>query len=224
MRMLWRSANEDDDSSEARQTRRLDRRELKAIGPEEFTILHSKVRGFISRVAELSARLRLMKSKPSVLFLIETWADKGLRTMRIEGYTLISRYDRADGRQGGGVAVFALDKLAHEVTHLGDWVIVHPDNGPYVAGCWYRPPAPGEIDSIRSLKEELQTHAAKAVGSVVLGDLNVHHRRWLKFSNRNSWEGEVLCSICKEIGLTQLIQEPTWEEEHLLDLVLSSVP
>ena len=54
----------------------------------------------------------------------------------------------------------------------------------------------------------------------MLGDLNVHHRRWLKFSNRNSWEGEVLCSICKEIGVTQLA---TWGE-HLLDLVLSSVP
>ena len=130
--------------------------------------------------------------------------------MRIEGYKLTSRHDRADGRQGGGVAVFALEILAHKVTHLGDstvaersWVIVHSDHGPYVIGCWYRPPAPGEIESIRSFKEELQTHATKAVGSVVLEDLNVHHRRWLKFSNRNSWEGEELCSICKEIGLTQ---------------------
>ena len=55
--------------------------------------------------------------------------------MRIEGYTLLSWYDRADGRQGGGVAVFALDKLDHKVTHLGDstvaeksWVI--SDLGP----------------------------------------------------------------------------------------------
>ena len=98
------------------------------------------------------------------------------------------------------------------------WVIVHSDHGPYVIGCLCRPPAPGEIDSFRSLKEELHTHSAKAVGSVVLGVLNVHHRRWLKFSNRNRWEGEELCSICKE-----LIREPT-RGEHLLDLVLSSVP
>ena len=38
--------------------------------------MHSNDREFISRVAELSARLRLMKSKPSVLCLTETWADK----------------------------------------------------------------------------------------------------------------------------------------------------
>ena len=149
--------------------------------------------------------------------------------MRIEGCKLTSRHDRADGRQGGGVAVFVLENLAHKVAHLGDstvaersWVIVHSDHGPHVTGCWYRPPAPGEVESIRSLKEELQTHATKAVGSVVLGDLNVHHR-WLKFTHRNSWEGGELWSICKEIGLTQLIQEPT-RGEHLLDLVLSSVP
>ena len=102
-------------SWEARQ-RRLGRREPSSIGHEEFTILHYNVRGFISRVAELSARLRLMESKPSVLCLTETWADKGLPSLRIEGYTLISRRDRDDGRLGGGVAVFALEKLAHRVT------------------------------------------------------------------------------------------------------------
>ena len=126
--------------------------------------------------------------------------------------------------------MFALDKVAHKVTHLGDCtvaerssVIVTSDHGPYVIGCWNRPPTPGEIVSFRSLKEELQTHAAKAVGSVVLGDLNVHHRRWLKFSNINSWEGEVLCCIYPETGQTQLTREPT-RREHLLDFVPSSVP
>ena len=100
-----------------------------------------------------------MKSKPSVVCLTETWADKGFPTTRIEGYKLVSR---ADGWQGGGVAVFALESLAHKVTHLEDstvaersWVIVHSDHGPYVIGCWHRPHAPGEIDSIRSLKEEV---------------------------------------------------------------------
>ena len=77
-------------SSEGRQ-RRPDRREPKCFGPEEFTILHSNVREFTSRVAELSARLRLVRSKPSVLCLTWTWADKGLPTMRIECYTLMSR-------------------------------------------------------------------------------------------------------------------------------------
>ena len=203
------------------------RGEPNTIGHEEFTILYSNVRGFISRVAELSARFRLMVSKPSVLCLTETWDDKGLPSMRIEGYTLISRRDRADGRLGG-VAVFALERLAHRVTLLENsqvaersWVIFHSDHGPYVIGCWYRPPAPGEVDSIRSFKEEAQSHATNAVGCVLLGDLNIHHRKWLKYSNRNSLEGQELCAVCKELGLTQLVHEPT-REDHLLDLVFSS--
>ena len=96
-----------------------------------------------------------MESKPSVLCLTETWADKGLPSLRTEGYTLISLRDRDDGRLGGGVVVFALEKLAHRVTLLErSWVIMHSDHGPYVIGCLYRPPAPSEVDSIHSFKEE----------------------------------------------------------------------
>ena len=65
---------------------------------------------------ELSACLRLMESRSSVPCL--TWADKGLPSLRIVGCTLMSRRDRDDGRLGGGVAVFALEKLAHRVTLL----------------------------------------------------------------------------------------------------------
>ena len=214
-------------SREARH-RRLGRGEPNTIGHEEFTILHPNVRGFISQVAELGARLRLMVSKPSVLCLTETWADKGLPSMRIEGYTHISRRDRADGRLGGVVAVFALERVAHRVTLLENsqvaersWVIIHSDHGPYVIGCWYRPPAPGEVDSIRSFKEEAQSHATSAVGCVLLGALNIHLRKWLKYSNRNCLKGQELCAVCKELGLTQLVHEPT-RGDHLLDLVLSS--
>ena len=137
------------------------------------------MRGFISGVARLSARLRLMECKQSVLCLTETWADKGLPTMRLEGYTLMFWHDCADGRQGGGVLVFALKRLAHRVTLLGNsqvpersWAIIHTVHGPHVIGCWYRPPAPGEVDTVRSLKKEGQLHAANAGVCVVLGEIN----------------------------------------------------
>ena len=183
-RRRWRGLR----SQEARQ-RRSGHGEPHTIGHKEFTVLHSNVRGFISRVAELGARLQLMEHKPSVLCLTETWADRGLPTMRKEGYTLKSWHDRADGRLGGGVAVFAPERLAHRITFLENsqvaersWVMLHPDHGAYVIGCWYRPSAPGEVDTIRSSQKEGQLHAANAVGCVVLGD----HRKWLKYSNATS--------------------------------------
>ena len=93
--------------------------------------------------------------------------------------------------------MFALERLAHPITLLENsqvaersWVIIHSDHGPCVIGCWYRPPAPGEVDSIRSFKEEVQSHATNAVGCVLLDDLNIHHLKWLKYSIRNSLEGQ----------------------------------
>ena len=74
-------------------------------------------------------------------------------------------------------------------------------------GCLYRQAAPGEVDTIHSYKREGQLRAANAVGCVMLGDLNVHHRKWLKYSNRNSLEGQELSTVCKDLGLTQLVRE-----------------
>ena len=71
--------------------------------------------------------------------------------------------------------VFALDKVAHKVTHLESstvaersWVIVHSDHGPYVIGCWYRPPTPGEIDSIRSLRKSYRRMPQRPWGVLCL--------------------------------------------------------
>ena len=104
-------------SQEARQ-RPLGRGEPYTVGHEGFTILHSNVRKVILRVAELSARLQRMESNPSVLCLTENVGGQSLPTMRVEGYTPVSRHDRPDGRQGGGVAVFALERLDYRVTVL----------------------------------------------------------------------------------------------------------
>ena len=74
---------------------------------------------------------------------------------------------------------------------------------------------------MRSFKEEAQLHATNAMGCVLFGDVNIHHRKWLKYSNKNSLEGQELCAVCKELGMTQLVHEPT-RGDHLLDLVLSN--
>ena len=53
----------------------------------------------------------------------------------------------------------------------------------------------GEGDSIRRFKDELEELSSLAVGTLVIGDLNIHHKKWLKYSARNSAEGEELHRI-----------------------------
>ena len=61
------------------------------------------------------------------------------------------------------------------------------------------------------------------MGTLIIGDLNVHQRKWLRFSSEgNTVEGTLLQTTCATLGLSQLVHEPT-RYENLLDLVLTNI-
>ena len=84
----------------------------------EFTILSVNIRGLISHLAELAASIRLMPSPPSLVCLHETFLNRSIEDICLEGYQLVARRDRDDGRKCGGVAVFAEASIAERVTLL----------------------------------------------------------------------------------------------------------
>ena len=146
---------------------------------------------------------------------------------QLEGHGKVYQGDRCKG--GGGAAVFARVDVATRVTLVSEspdercWVTIHSDEGPYLACCWYRPPKQGEIASIVRFKEELLKLRSTGVGTIIIGDINVHCKRWLRHSHSNSAEGECLYNVCSEMGLKQLIREPT-RDDYLLDLVMTDIP
>ena len=112
------------------------------------------IQGLLSSIDELVGYLLLMKQRPSILCLNETFLDQSVGDVEIEGYKLISRLDRRDGRKCGGIAVYALQSVASQATflfhskqHERTWMLVHTDRGAYLLGSWYRPPG-GETESI----------------------------------------------------------------------------
>ena len=78
-------------------------------------------------------------------------------------------------------------------------------------------------ESISSLEEELQLYRPGAVGTAIIGDVNVHSKRWLKFSFGETPEGTMLHDVCLTAGLKQMVKEAT-REENLLDLVMTDIP
>ena len=195
----------------------------------KFRVLHVNIRGWVSHVAELAARLRRMKEKPNLICVNETFLDRTLEHLTLEGYTLVARRDRNDGRQGGGIAALAASDIAERVTLIQSsddaerfWLMVHADQGPHLVGVWYRPPAPGETGTVTTFKSEYSALENTCLGSIILGDLNVHNRQWLKHSSHNSAEGRALQDACDDIGLRQIVTKPT-REDHLLDLVLTNI-
>ena len=131
---------------------------------------------------------------------------------------------------GGGVLVFVFDEYSPRVTLVQIskaaeriWALVHSDQGPYLACCWYRPPNPCNVDTIKSFEVQYRKHKDGAVGVFVCGDLNVHAISWLTHSARENTEGRLLRDISDQLGLRQVVTEPT-RGKYLLDLVLTDVP
>ena len=148
----------------------------------------------------------------------------------LTGYVLVSRLDRRTGQKGGGIALFARADVASQVVHIGDslihersWHVVHVDNGPMLLGVWYRPPCRGEVQSIYSLEEELQLHGNGCMGTIIIGDMNVHEKQWFNFSTSSSPEGRCLRSICGKHNLVECVRAPT-RGRNLLDLFLTDLP
>ena len=164
--------------------------------------MHVNIRGWLSHEEELHANL-VGLSCPSSVALTETWLDKSIPNISLEGYSLVARLDRRDGRRAGGIALFAVHSLAQSVVlvetsdnHERFWVIVHTDHGPLLLALWYRPPCAGEVASITTLEEEWKRHRDSCLGTIIVGDMNVHHVAWLRHSTHTSVEGVALFEFC----------------------------
>ena len=127
-----------------------------------------------------------MKKKTDLVCVNETFLNQSIEDIASEGYAVVGRRDRCDGRAGGGIAAFALTSIQERVTLASKaevaermWLLVHAEQGPHLVGVWYRPPSPGEVNSVTTFQTELQGLADLAIGSISIGDFNVHNQQWL---------------------------------------------
>ena len=57
-------------------------------------MLHLNLRGYLSHIAETTAILRGMEQKPFLVTLNETFLNKAIEHVELEGYQLLARRDR----------------------------------------------------------------------------------------------------------------------------------
>ena len=167
-----------------------------------------------------------MNNFPHLLAINESFLDKSIAEVSVSGYRLVSRRDRRDGSHGG-ILLFAMDAVANSVTLLRhsesderSWHVVHSDAGPYLLCVWYRRPCAGEVASIRRLETEWVALRDGFLGTIIVGDLNLHHTHWLRFSSHVSVEGTTMYKFCRDNGFKQWVRKPT-RINHLLDLFLT---
>jgi hypothetical protein len=177
--------------------------------------MHVNIQGCSTKhLAELSAYIRLCSSSPDIVSVNETFLDPSIEDVELEGFAVVGRRDRiysGDERKCGGVIVFARSGIADHVTllEISDnsermWFQLHSSIGPFLLSAWYRPPQNGEVDSIVAFEEEYNRLRGHALGTILVGDLNLHCPRWLKHSSHNSKEGESMRNVCLKSGLRQI--------------------
>ena len=188
-------------------------------------ILNINIRCLRSKITELCYHLERLQ--PHILLLQETWLDSSIEDVVIPGYICISRRDRAESVNRGGIATYAIHSLKNIVLleKSADcercWHLLRLDTGNIFIVNWYRSPSENEA-SIMSLREEILNHSVDSCGCIIAGDMNIHHKKWLKFSNADTPYGSMLKSICDEFDLHQHVKAPT-RQQYLLDLCLSDI-
>ena len=101
------------------------------------------------------------------------------------------------------------------------WMTLHTDTGPILFGNYYRPPD-AELQSLQTLQAEVEKHMCDHIGTILVGDFNIHHQSWLQYSNRNTSEGRLLKQIASNFGWREKVSAPT-RGEFLLDLCLTDL-
>ena len=155
------------------------------------------MRRVFSHRAEVEGQLRLALALPSVICLNDTLLYEITRDAQLwlTGYCVLSRRNRNDWKKSGGIDRFVLERfighvafLEHSTDFERSWHIIHSDIGPVLFGAWYRPPIDGEVASIHACSDEWQQLSVNFVATIFTGDMNAHHARWLRHSNRASVE------------------------------------
>ena len=149
---------------------------------DALTVLQCNLRGWLSHKDELFGHLNSLGHLPSLIVLNETLLNPSVKHPDIPGYQLIGRHEEISTQRG--IAAFALNAIAPDVILLSKseitermWLLIHTQLGAILVCVWYRRPDPGEVHSVISLREEHQKLSKDVIGTLIIGDLNVHHAR-----------------------------------------------
>ena len=161
-----------------------------------------------------------------IICVQESWLDASVKNPILHDYFVACRRDRSETENRGGVITYTRSdvnnivfyKASDESERVGH--IIHRDSGAIALCNWYYPPC-ADLSHIASLQAEVEDIGTSTDTILLVGDLNVHHVSWLRFSNADTPRGRHLKEFCDGQGLRQLVSQPT-RGDYLLDLVLSS--
>ena len=192
----------------------------------DLCIYSINIQCLLAHLDELCFQLEL--HQPHVVCIQETWLDKTRPEITIPGYEVCSRRDRHEGANRGGIITLrrkdfnGLVWIADTVDEERSWHFLKVGIDTILLANWYRPGA-SVYDGFSTLYTEMGQYFQEVTGVVLVGDLNIHHKRWLRYSSEDTRIGSEMKAFCDFHGLLQLVKEPT-RKEYLLDLAITDIP
>ena len=192
---------------------------------DQISIYLINIQCLLARLPELNCHLE--EYRPHIVCIQETWLDESTEDIKIPGYICCSRRDRHTGSNRGGILTLrrsdfnALVHVSNAEREERSWHFLKVGVDTILLGNWYRPGA-SSFDGFSSLYDELGKFFNQVSGIILVGDLNIHHQRWLKFSRENTNIGAEMKTLCDFHGLIQMVKEPT-RNDYLLDLVITDI-
>ena len=123
--------------------------------------------------------------------LQETWLEESVQSIEIAGYTIVSRRDCKETSNRGGILTLRRDDF-NCIVHIADsadddrsWHFIRLGVDTILLANWHRPGSTVH-DGFLTLYDEVRGYFHEVSGIVIAGDLNIHHQRWLRFSNANT--------------------------------------
>ena len=171
--------------------------------------------------------LQLEVHKPHVVCIQETWLNESTQEVNIPGYETCSRRDRHAGDNRGGILTLqranfnALVHISNSVAEERSWHFLKLGVDTILLANWYRPGA-SVWDGFTDLYSELGEYFSQVSGVAIVGDLNIYHKKWLRFSPSDTRIGAEMKALCDFHGLFQVVRQPT-HDDYLLDLAITDV-
>ena len=107
--------------------------------------------------------------------LQETWLDASVEHVNIPGYKIISRRDRHENENRGGILTLAREDF-NGLSHISNcseeersWHFMNLGAETILVGNWYRPGA-SEHDGFEKLQSELGAFSSQASGIIISRD------------------------------------------------------
>lgn len=212
------------------------KKNIQTTSNHNFTIQFTNIRGLNSNLNAVHQHLE--RSKPQILVLGETQLSEmnsGSPHLNYPNYVIHDRF-----RLKGGICAYIradvpckrmMEFESNEYDIL--WLRTSANSSSRFICCIYRSPNATNFsklfDHLTECVNSIQTNFPSCEISF-LGDFNVHHKDWLKFSRATDAAGRAAKNFCDSCDLTQIINEPTrvpdnpTHSPHLLDLFITSNP